>query len=67
MAKLFWKSRSTINDHILNIYDEKELLESDTLRKIGNPDFTKKPVNYHNLDTRIIIIQSASLIRTFKL
>lgn len=39
MAKLFWKSRSTINEHILNIYDEKELLESDTLRKIGNSDF----------------------------
>lgn len=27
MAKLFKKSRSTINEHILNIYNEKELIE----------------------------------------
>ena len=27
MAKLFEKSRSTINEHILNIYAEKELIE----------------------------------------
>ena len=34
MAELFEKSRSTINEHILNIYEEGELQESDSVRKI---------------------------------
>lgn len=55
MAQLFWKSRSTINEHILNIYEEKELLESDTLRKIGISDFPTKPVNFYNLDVIISV------------
>ena len=40
MAELFNKSRSTINEHILNIYSEKELTENDTIRKIGHSDFS---------------------------
>ena len=55
MAQLFWKSRSTINEHILNIYEEKELLESDTLKKIGNSDFSTKPINFYNLDMIISV------------
>ena len=43
MAKLFEKSRSTINEHILNIYAEEELTETDTMRKIGISDFSTKP------------------------
>ena len=39
MAKLFSKSKLTINEHIKNIYAEKELLEEATMRKFGNPDF----------------------------
>ena len=35
MSILFGKSRSTINEHILNIYKEGELSEADTVRKIG--------------------------------
>ena len=54
MSQLFWKSRS-INEHILNIYEEKELLESDTLRKIGNSDNSTKPMNYYNLDVIISV------------
>ena len=42
MAELFEKSRSTINEHILNIYAEGELLENDSVRKIGNSDFSTK-------------------------
>jgi hypothetical protein len=42
MAELFEKSRSTINEHILNIYTEGELQESDSVRKIGNSDFSTK-------------------------
>jgi len=55
MAKLFEKSRSTINEHILNIYSEKELKEADTLRKIGNSDFSTKPSNFYNLDVIISV------------
>lgn len=49
MSTLFGKSRSTINEHILNIYAEGELSETDTIRKIGNSDFSTKPTNFYNL------------------
>ena len=55
MAVLFDKSRSTINEHILNIYQEKELIKSETLKKIGNSDFSTKPTNYYNLDVIISV------------
>jgi len=55
MSKLFEKSRSTINEHILNVYSEKELKEEDTLRKIGNSDFSTKPTNFYNLDVIISV------------
>ncbi len=44
MSELFQKSRSTINEHILNIYKEGELEKEDSMRKIGNSDFSTKPV-----------------------
>lgn len=40
MARLFDKSRSTINEHILNIYAEGELEEETSKRKIGISDFS---------------------------
>ncbi|MCL2072630.1 MAG: virulence RhuM family protein [Marinilabiliaceae bacterium] len=55
MAKLFEKSRSTINEHILNIFAEKELQETDSIRKIGNSDFSTKPTNIYNLDVIISV------------
>lgn len=55
MAQLFEKSRSTINEHILNVYSEGELDEVDTKRKIGNSDFSTKPTNYYNLDVIISV------------
>ena len=55
MATLFGKSRSTINEHILNIYSEGELIEDSTKRKIGNPDFSTKPTNFYNLDVIISV------------
>lgn len=55
MSVLFNKSRSTINEHIINIYKEKELIEQETLRKIGNSDFSTKPTNYYNLDIIISV------------
>lgn len=55
MAELFNKSRSTINEHILNIYQEGELTEEDTMRKIGISDFSTKPTNHYNLDVIISV------------
>lgn len=55
MTELFNKSRSTINEHILNIYNENELIENETMRKIGISDFSTKPTNYYNLDVIISV------------
>jgi hypothetical protein len=55
MAKLFDKAKSTINEHILNIYKEGELLETETIQKIGNSDFLVKPTHYYNLDIIISV------------
>jgi len=56
MSLLFGKSKSTINEHIKNIYEEKELLKSETMRKFGNSELsTTKPTNYYNLDVIISV------------
>ena len=55
MAELYGKARSTINEHILNAYKEKEIEETKTMRKIGNSDFSTKPTNYYNLDVIISV------------
>ncbi len=55
MAELFGKAKSTINEHVLNIFTEGELKESLVLQKIGNSDFLEKPTNYYNLDVIISV------------
>jgi len=55
MADLFQKAKSTINEHIKNIYNEKELDDKLTMNKFGNSEFAKKPVNYYNLDVIISV------------
>jgi len=55
MSMLFQKSRSTINEHILNVYKEGELEKSSSIRKIGNSDFSTKPTNFYNLDVIISV------------
>lgn len=55
MAALFNKAKSTINEHIKNIYIEKELDEEATMNKFGISEFAKKPVNYYNLDVIISV------------
>ncbi len=55
MAELFDKSRSTINEHILNVYKENEVNQDETIKKIGNSDFSTKPTNYYNLDVIISV------------
>lgn len=55
MAQLFNKAKSTINEHVKNIYAEQELIESDTKRKFGNSEFSDKPTNYYSLDVIISV------------
>jgi len=55
MSELFQKSRSTINEHILNIFSEGELERDTSVRKIGNSDFSTKPTNFYNLDVIISV------------
>ncbi len=55
MSTLFGKSKSTINEHVKNIYLENELEETLTMRKFGNSEFSTKPTNYYNLDVIISV------------
>ena len=50
MAELFQKAKSTINEHTKNIYADGELVESSTMRKFGNVEFSTKSLNFYNLD-----------------
>ena len=55
MAELFEKTKSTINEHIKNIYKEEELSIKNTMTKFGNSEFSNKPTNYYNLDVIISV------------
>ncbi|MBP3831369.1 MAG: virulence RhuM family protein [Clostridia bacterium] len=55
ISKLFDKAKSTINEHIKNIYEEGELKEEVTMRKFGISEFSTKPTNYYNLEMIIAI------------
>ncbi len=55
MSLLFEKSRATINEHILNVFKEKELEKETVMRKIGISDFSTKPTNIYNLDVVISV------------
>lgn len=55
MADLFQKAKSTINEHIKNIYAEGELVQEYTMKKFGNSEFSTKPTNYYNLDVVISV------------
>lgn len=63
MAELFNKSKSTINEHIQNIYTEGELKRETTMRKFGNSEFSTKPTNYYNLDVIISVGYRVKSIR----
>jgi hypothetical protein len=55
MSALFSKAKSTINEHINNIYEENELVKEGTMRKFGISEFSTKPSNYYNLDVIISV------------
>jgi hypothetical protein len=55
MAVLFGKAKSTINEHIKNIFSEGELDETQVMRKFGNSEFSTKPTNFYNLDVILAV------------
>ena len=55
MALLFVKAKSTINEHIKNIFEEGELNEALSLHKFGISEFQQKAPNYYNLDVIISV------------
>ena len=55
MAELFGKAKSTINEHIKNVFEEGELLPERVMRKIGISEFSTKPTNFYNLDVIISV------------
>lgn len=55
MAGLFGKAKSTINEHIKNIFAEGELVEAEVMKKFGISEFQQKAPNYYNLDVIISV------------
>ncbi|MDQ7010021.1 MAG: RhuM family protein [Candidatus Gracilibacteria bacterium] len=54
MGEIFGKDRSTISKHIINIYDEGELFEENTIvQKAHNGSV--KPTNYYNIDVILAV------------
>ena len=60
MAQLFGKGRSTITEHIINIYEEEELEQNSTCRKFrrvrleGSRD-VEREIDHYNLDVIISV------------
>lgn len=55
MAELFGKAKSTINEHIKNIFAEGELAEGAVVKKFGISEFQQKTPNFYNLDVIISV------------
>lgn len=55
MALLFGKAKSTINEHVKNIFKERELEEARVIKKFGISEFQQKAPNYYNLDVIISV------------
>ena len=55
IAGLFGKAKSTINEHIKNVFEEGELVPERVMRKIGISEFSTKPTNLYNLDVIIAV------------
>ncbi|MDR2580986.1 MAG: virulence RhuM family protein [Fibromonadaceae bacterium] len=56
IAQLFQKSKSTINEHLRNIFAEGELNESDVMTKFGISEFSRqRPTQHYNLDAILAV------------
>lgn len=49
IAQLFGKAKSTINEHINNIFTEGALISNCCMKKFGNSEFQQRAPNYYNL------------------
>ncbi|RLD77212.1 MAG: cell filamentation protein Fic [Bacteroidetes bacterium] len=61
MAQLFGKAKSTINEHIGNIYKEGELEKALTTQKFGNSEFPTKTAAYMSFHCKAIRASSLTL------
>ncbi len=55
MAQLFGKAKSTINEHIKNIFAEGELVERQVTKRFGISEFQQKTPYFYNLDVIISV------------
>lgn len=55
MAGLFGKAKSTINEHIKNIFAEGELEKAQVTQKFGNSEFQRNSPKSYNLDVIISV------------
>lgn len=55
MSQLFGKAKSTINEHLKNIFAEGELVEGEVMKKFGISEFQQKAPNFYNLDVIISV------------
>lgn len=55
IAKLYGKAVSTINEHLKDIFAEKELQKSLCVQKFGNSEFQQKAPFFYNLDAIIAV------------
>ena len=55
IATLYCKAKSTISEHIQDIFEDGELIENEVMKKFGISEFSKKPTNYYNLDAVIAV------------
>lgn len=56
IGKLFWKGRTTITEHLGNIFKEEELIKTEVILKVGNSDNSVgKGKTLYNLDTIIAV------------
>jgi len=65
MATLFGKSRATVNEHILNIFDENELDKEHVMRKIGISDFSTISEHIKNIFSEEELEEN-SVVRNFR-
>ena len=65
ISELYGRSVSTINEHIKNIFDDEELIETQVTHKFGNSEFmAKAPISY-NLDVILAVRISRKIINGY--
>jgi hypothetical protein len=56
MSELFGKAKSTINEHLKNIFADGELTESEVMTKFGFTEFNRqRPTQYYNLNAVLAV------------